>query len=136
MLYDHDKGYLLGGLCWFAIPFALATSLGLAALALQLPLTASQGTVRTPSLSGPQRLSRTYEPTEPDSSVRRLLHVPAANAGLVPVVAAVELLGSTGGVLMLLMVSLLPTLTLHRSHPPRLALTHPAAFEGPVLTVE
>lgn len=33
------KGYLLGGLCWFAIPFSLATSLGLAAAALGLPLT-------------------------------------------------------------------------------------------------
>jgi len=33
------KGYLLGGLCWFAIPFTLATSLGLAANALSLPVT-------------------------------------------------------------------------------------------------
>lgn len=33
------KGYLLGGLCWFAIPFTLATSLGLAARALDLPIT-------------------------------------------------------------------------------------------------
>lgn len=32
------KGYLLGGLCWFSIPFALATSLGLASVALSLPL--------------------------------------------------------------------------------------------------
>jgi Na+/proline symporter len=32
------KGYLLGGLCWFAIPFALATSLGLASTALMLPM--------------------------------------------------------------------------------------------------
>ncbi|CAN8070123.1 unnamed protein product [Agarophyton chilense] len=32
------KGYIIGGLCWFAIPFSLATSLGLAALALSLPL--------------------------------------------------------------------------------------------------
>lgn len=32
------KGYLLGGLCWFAVPFCLATSLGLAAVALSLPL--------------------------------------------------------------------------------------------------
>ncbi len=63
------KGYLLGGLAWFAIPFALATSLGLACLALELPMTAAQ-----------------------------------ANAGLVPVAAAVELLGTGGGVLMLLMV--------------------------------
>lgn len=63
------RGYLLGGLAWFAIPFALATSLGLASLALELPLTAAQ-----------------------------------ANAGLVPVASAVELLGTGGGVLMLLMV--------------------------------
>ena len=33
------KGYILGGLCWFAIPFTLATSLGLASRALDLPLT-------------------------------------------------------------------------------------------------
>ncbi|KAG5181759.1 Urea/Na+ high-affinity symporter [Tribonema minus] len=33
------KGYLIGGLCWFTIPFALATSLGLAAVAMQLPVT-------------------------------------------------------------------------------------------------
>jgi len=36
------KGYMLGGLCWFAIPFSLATSLGLAALALQLPVSYSE----------------------------------------------------------------------------------------------
>merc|ERR1719321_1736442 len=36
------KGYLLGGLVWFTIPFALATSLGLCALALQLPITGSE----------------------------------------------------------------------------------------------
>jgi Na+/proline symporter len=33
------KGYILGGLCWFSIPFTFATSLGLAANALSLPLT-------------------------------------------------------------------------------------------------
>lgn len=33
------KGYILGGLCWFAIPFSLATSLGLASVALSLPIT-------------------------------------------------------------------------------------------------
>jgi SSS family transporter len=36
------KGYLLGGLVWFAVPFSLATSLGLGALALGLPLTAEE----------------------------------------------------------------------------------------------
>lgn len=36
------KGYILGGLCWFAIPFSLATSLGLAADALSLPLTVNE----------------------------------------------------------------------------------------------
>ena len=34
-----SKGYLLGGICWFAIPFCLATSLGLASTALMLPIT-------------------------------------------------------------------------------------------------
>jgi len=34
------KGYLLGGLVWFTIPFALATSLGLAGNALNVALTA------------------------------------------------------------------------------------------------
>ncbi|GMQ03931.1 hypothetical protein CsSME_00049537 [Camellia sinensis var. sinensis] len=36
------KGYLLGGLVWFAVPFSLATVLGLGALALDLPITASE----------------------------------------------------------------------------------------------
>jgi len=34
-----SRGYLLGGICWFAIPFSLATSLGLASTALMLPIT-------------------------------------------------------------------------------------------------
>lgn len=36
------KGYILGGLVWFAVPFSLATSLGLGALALDLPLTGDE----------------------------------------------------------------------------------------------
>ena len=36
------KGYLLGGICWFAIPFSLATSLGLASTALMLPINSSE----------------------------------------------------------------------------------------------
>lgn len=32
------KGYILGGLCWFAIPFSFATSLGLTAVALGVDL--------------------------------------------------------------------------------------------------
>jgi len=36
------NGYLLGGLVWFTIPFALATSLGICGVALQLPITASE----------------------------------------------------------------------------------------------
>ncbi|CAN0316081.1 unnamed protein product [Ascophyllum nodosum] len=39
---SSHKGYLLGGMCWFTIPFALATSLGLAALAMQLPITSDE----------------------------------------------------------------------------------------------
>merc|ERR1719408_97514 len=36
------KGYILGGLVWFTIPFALATSLGIAGVAFQLPITAGE----------------------------------------------------------------------------------------------
>lgn len=36
------KGYLLGGLCWFSIPFSLASSLGLASTALMLPISSSE----------------------------------------------------------------------------------------------
>lgn len=36
------KGYLLGGLCWFAVPFTMATSMGLAARAMNLPVTIAE----------------------------------------------------------------------------------------------
>jgi hypothetical protein len=36
------KGYILGGLMWFSIPFTLATSLGLASVAMDLPITPSE----------------------------------------------------------------------------------------------
>lgn len=36
------KGYLLGGVMWFSIPFTLATSLGLASRAAGLPVSASE----------------------------------------------------------------------------------------------
>jgi len=36
------KGYLLGGLVWFTIPFTLATSMGLSSTALMLPITAAE----------------------------------------------------------------------------------------------
>jgi len=36
------KGFLLGGLCWFAIPFTLATTMGLTAIALDVDLTPAQ----------------------------------------------------------------------------------------------
>lgn len=36
------KGYMLGGICWFSIPFSLATSLGLTSAALMLPITSGE----------------------------------------------------------------------------------------------
>ncbi len=36
------KGYILGGLCWFSIPFSLATALGLASVAISLPITPAE----------------------------------------------------------------------------------------------
>ncbi len=38
-LLTPPQGYILGGLMWFSIPFTLATSLGLASVALDLPIT-------------------------------------------------------------------------------------------------
>mmetsp|Transcript_15402 Transcript_15402/g.23477 ORF Transcript_15402/g.23477 Transcript_15402/m.23477 type:complete len:546 (+) Transcript_15402:473-2110(+) len=63
------KGYLLGGICWFSIPFSLATSLGLASTALMLPITSGE-----------------------------------AGSGLVPPAVAQHLLGSSGAVLILIML--------------------------------
>ena len=39
---SSTKGYLLGGLVWFTIPFALATAMGLATVALDLPVTSGE----------------------------------------------------------------------------------------------
>ena len=38
---SSTKGYLLGGLVWFTIPFALATAMGLATVAMDLPVTSA-----------------------------------------------------------------------------------------------
>merc|ERR1711966_5829 len=39
---SSTKGYLLGGLVWFTIPFALATAMGLATVAMDLPVTSGE----------------------------------------------------------------------------------------------
>lgn len=41
-MHGMSRGYILGGLLWFAVPFTLATTLGLSALALDLPLSAKE----------------------------------------------------------------------------------------------
>ncbi|KAI8610920.1 urea active transporter [Chytriomyces sp. MP71] len=71
-------GYLIGGLCWFAIPFFLATTLGLACAALE---------------SNP---AFPYYP----------LRIPAADvsAGLAAPTAATALLGSNGALAILILV--------------------------------
>ena len=47
------KGYLLGGMAWFAIPFCMATTLGLAGRALDLPITLTEsGNGLTPPAVG------------------------------------------------------------------------------------
>jgi SSS family transporter len=63
------KGYLLGGMVWFTIPFALATACGLAATALQLPIDAFE-----------------------------------AGSGLVPPAVATHIYGTTGAVLISIML--------------------------------
>ena len=63
------KGYILGGLCWFSIPFTLATALGIAAVAFSLPISLDE-----------------------------------ANAGLVPIATAQHMMGSSGSILILIML--------------------------------
>ena len=63
------KGYLLGGMVWFTIPFALATACGIAAVALQLPIDAWE-----------------------------------AGSGLVPPAIATHIYGSTGAVMISVML--------------------------------
>ncbi|KAL7413855.1 urea transporter [Mrakia frigida] len=50
------KGFLLGGLAWFSIPFGLATTLGLAAVALGLDLTPAQVGAGLPASAAAQAL--------------------------------------------------------------------------------
>jgi SSS family transporter len=63
------KGYILGGLSWFSIPFTLATALGIAAVAFSLPISVAE-----------------------------------ANAGLVPIATAQHMMGSSGSILILIML--------------------------------
>src|SRR5579859_7302927 len=74
------SGYILGGLCWFAIPWLCATTMGLATLALE----------NNPAFP-------TYPNRMPDGDV---------SAGLVLPYAAVTLLGSGGAVATLLYIIL------------------------------
>lgn len=76
-------GYLIGGLCWFSIPFFLATTLGLAGVALQ---------------------------NDPDfPSYPNKMAAADVSAGLVAPNAAVCLLGESGAVAILILVFLAVT---------------------------
>mmetsp|Transcript_16670 Transcript_16670/g.27575 ORF Transcript_16670/g.27575 Transcript_16670/m.27575 type:complete len:689 (+) Transcript_16670:141-2207(+) len=75
------KGYLIGGLCWFSIPFTMATTLGLAGIALE-------GTPGFPTAE----------------SAGLYMADGDVSAGLVAPYAAVALLGSSGAVLVLIIV--------------------------------
>ncbi|EKM50427.1 uncharacterized protein PHACADRAFT_104356 [Phanerochaete carnosa HHB-10118-sp] len=75
---DTLSGYLLGGLCWFAIPFCLATTFGLVGRVLQ---------------------TNAVWPTFP-----RMMTADEINKGLVLPYAAQALLGKGGAVLVLLMI--------------------------------
>ena len=49
------KGFLLGGMCWFSIPFTLATTMGLTAVALDVQLTPEQVPVSYTHLTLPTK---------------------------------------------------------------------------------
>ena len=74
-------GFLSGGLCWFSVPFCMATTLSLAYLALS----ASEG--------------------------KELLTEQQRDEGLVPPIVATKLMGQTGSFLILLMILMAVTST-------------------------
>lgn len=76
-------GYLIGGLCWFAIPFFLATTLGLAGVALE---------------TNPSFPSYPF-PLDPGD----------VGAGLVAPAAAVAIMGPSGACAILVLVFLAVT---------------------------
>ncbi|KAI6129366.1 urea transporter [Pisolithus croceorrhizus] len=89
------KAYLIGGLAWFAIPFTLATTLGLAAVALSA-VPASSSSAQVPTASG-------FVPLLPTLSDAQI------SAGLPAPVAAAALLGKSGATAMLILLFLAVT---------------------------
>ncbi|PPQ80063.1 hypothetical protein CVT25_001492 [Psilocybe cyanescens] len=89
------KAYMLGGLSWFAVPFAFASCLGLAARALQHD-------VNTPFfflIQADSRTSKPRFPTFPDA-----LSASQVSAGLAAPAAAAVVMGKGGAIAVLLVV--------------------------------
>lgn len=89
------KAYLIGGLAWFAIPFTMATTLGLSAVALSA-VPASSSPAQEPTSSG-------FVPLLPTLSDAQI------SAGLPAPVAAATLLGKSGATAMLILLFLAVT---------------------------
>ncbi|KAI6000812.1 urea transporter [Pisolithus albus] len=87
--------YLIGGLAWFAIPFTMATTLGLAAVALSA-VPALSSSAQVPTASG-------FVPLLPALSDAQI------SAGLPAPVAAATLLGKSGATAMLILLFLAVT---------------------------
>ena len=89
------KAYLMGGLAWFAVPFAFSTTLGLAAVALEA----------VPALASP-----TQVPSASDFvPLLRPLTESQISAGLPASFAAATLLGRSGAVALLIVLFLAVT---------------------------
>lgn len=89
------KAYLLGGMAWFAVPFAFSTTLGLAAVALGA-VPASSSPTEVPTASGFVPL---LQPLTPDE----------ISAGLPASFAAATLLGKSGAAALLVLLFLAVT---------------------------
>ncbi|KIM55367.1 hypothetical protein SCLCIDRAFT_305749 [Scleroderma citrinum Foug A] len=89
------KAYLIGGLAWFAIPFTMATTMGLAAVALSA-VPSPSSPVNAPTSSG-------FIPLLPTLSNADI------SAGLPASVAAATLLGKSGAAALLILLFLAVT---------------------------
>ena len=98
-------GYLLGGLMWFCIPFTLATTLGISALALDLPISIAESNAG--AASPPQNVTLPVAcagPAVRPACLNGSAESWSARAGLVPPAAALYLLGRGGAILMVIML--------------------------------
>jgi hypothetical protein len=102
-------GFLIGGLVWFAIPFCMATTFGLTTAALNIPISMDEVKIRNAT----PLHSATREPLLSKTLWHQNHHfvTPQVNAGLTAAKGATAVMGTGGGVGILIMLFMAVTST-------------------------